>query len=226
LITPARDNLDAVLTRIEKVARRAGRNPKDIILVGVTKTVALERVLPFLEAGLEHIGENRVQGALAKYQNPDGTRRVDAQLHLIGQLQSNKAKKAVAFFDMIQSVDRLDLADDLDRHAAALGRKVACLVEVKISPEAAKSGVAPEALKAFLAQLRQRSSLCVRGLMGIAPLTQTAEESRPFYAKLRRLFDQTDLDVLSMGMSSDFEIAIEEGSTMVRIGTALFGPRV
>lgn len=214
-----------VIERIGKVARRSGRNPEDITLIAVTKTIPLERVLPLIEAGVRHIGENRVQEALTKFQNPDGTKRIGTAIHLIGQLQSNKAKKAAGFFDMVQSLDRLDLADDLSRHAKAVGRVLPCLVEVKISSEAAKTGVAPEALEEFVEKVRQRTSLAIMGLMGIAPLVESAEKARPYFARLRKLFEQTKLEILSMGMSSDFEVAIEEGSTMVRIGTALFGER-
>ncbi len=147
------------------------------------------------------------------------------KLHLIGQLQSNKVKKAVRFFDMIQSLDRLDLADDINRYAQEAGKVMPCLVEVKISSEKTKSGVDPDALPDFLAALKTRRSLAVKGLMGIAPLDAAGHAARPYFTRLRRLFESAKLEVLSMGMSSDFEVAIEEGSTMVRIGTALFGPR-
>ncbi len=209
-----------------KAAQRSGRSPRDITLVAVTKTISLETIQPFLKAGVRSLGENRVQEALAKYANSDGAKMVEADLHLVGQLQSNKAKKAAKLFDMVQSLDRLDLAQDLNRHAGDLAKKLPCLVEVKISPEASKSGVLPDQVVDFLAQLTMFESLEIRGLMGVAPGTTTAEETRPFFSALRKLFEQTKLSVLSMGMSADFEIAIEEGSTMVRVGTALFGERL
>lgn len=221
----AADRLGRIVDRIDSAARRAGRNPKDITLVAVTKTISLDKVLPFIRAGIHHIGENRVQEALSKFRTSEGGKQVHAMVHLIGPLQSNKAKKAAAFFDMIQSLDRIDLADDLNRHAAEVGKIIPCLVEVKISSEESKSGVEPDRLDDFLAQLKTRTHLAIKGLMGIAPLDAQGAEARPFFARLRGLFEKAKLDVLSMGMSSDFETAIEEGSTMVRIGTALFGQR-
>lgn len=222
---PGAQRLQAVLASIDKAARGAGRNPQDITLVAVTKTVPFERILPVLQAGVSHVGENRVQEALSKYQTPEGSRRSPVTLSLIGPLQSNKAKKAVGLFDMVQSLDRLELAKELNRHAEALGKTLPCLVEVKISSEASKSGVAPEKLNDFLGQVAECKSLRVKGLMGIPPLSETGEKARPFFAVLKKLFDNARLDILSMGMSSDYEAAIAEGSTMVRIGTAIFGSR-
>jgi len=146
-------------------------------------------------------------------------------LHLIGPLQSNKAKKAVALFDVIQTLDRLELAQDLERHAAELGKIQDCLVQVKISNEFSKSGLDPAALPVFLEEVKAMPHLRVRGLMGIPPLAATGDAARPYFEHLRRLFEASRLEILSMGMSSDFEAAIKEGSTMVRIGTALFGGR-
>ncbi len=240
------DHLKRVKDLIEKSAQRAGRNAADITLIAVTKTVPFERIRPFLEAGIRHVGENRVQEAMEKYSELRTQSSEMPTLHLIGQLQSNKAKKAVAFFDVIQSLDRLVLAQDLNRHAAAIGKKQSCLIEVKISPEESKSGLPPEQLEEFLGQVQSLKSLEIRGLMGIAPITATPQESRPYFAKLRTLFEKasevrspksevnsstsdigprTTFNILSMGMSSDFDVAIEEGSTMVRLGTALFGSR-
>jgi len=219
------DCLEIVAQRIEKASRRAGRDPKDITLVAVTKMVALERVLPYIQAGIRHIGENRVQEAVQKYSELRTQSSEMPKMHLIGPLQSNKAKKAVAFFDMIQSLDRLDLAEDLQRHAAALGKIQDCLIEVKISEEASKSGLAPEALPELLSRISTLPNLRVRGLMGIPPIAASGDAARPYFQRLRRLFETSHLEVLSMGMSSDFETAIEEGATMVRLGTVLFGSR-
>jgi pyridoxal phosphate enzyme (YggS family) len=215
------ERLQAVRDRIERAARRCGRHSDDITLVAVTKTVPLDRVHPMVEAGVAHIGENRVQEALTKF----SAKRPGVTYHLLGPLQSNKARKAVAFFDVIQSLDRWELAQDVNRHAAALGKKQTCLVEVKISPEVSKSGVPPEQLHAFLDRLAGLPHVDIHGLMGIPPLEAAAEKSRPYFARLRELAAKSNLRVLSMGMSRDFEIAIEEGATMVRIGTALFGSR-
>lgn len=224
---PASERLNRVMERIQKAAQRSGHDPQDITLVAVTKSVAFEQITPFLQAGVRHLGENRVQEAFSKYTVTDGSRRISpqTQLHLIGHLQSNKAKKAVGLFDMIQSVDSIGLAEDLNRHASQFGKTLDCLVEIKVSPEPAKLGLPPEELDAFLAQTASWPALRVKGLMGVAPYLESPEETRPYFAHLRRLFDKSGLDILSMGMSDDFEVAIEEGSTMVRLGTALFGTR-
>jgi PLP dependent protein len=198
---------------------------EDITLVAVTKTIPFEKILPFVQAGVRHLGENRVQEALLKYQKPDGSRQVEADLHLLGQLQTNKAKKATALFDVVQSLDREELAAPLERHARELDKRLTCLVEVKISSEATKSGLPPERLDEFLDRAKAWPHLDVKGLMGIAPYAPSPEKARPYFARLRQLFEKFKLQILSMGMSADFEVAIEEGSTMVRIGTALFGER-
>jgi len=208
-----------------QAAVRSNRRPEAVTLVAVTKTVSFERVLPFLHAGVHDVGENRVQEALAKYQGPGGGKRIQAMTHFIGQLQTNKAKKAAQFFDMIQSVDRWEIAEALDRHAAAANRKLPCLVELKISADEKKSGVLPEAFDEFLARLRALAHLDVQGLMGVAPYDQRGDAARPHFQTLRRLFEKSKLSILSMGMSGDFEAAVEEGSTLVRIGSALFGSR-
>jgi hypothetical protein len=220
------DRLKHLQERIGGAASRSGRDPDAITLVMVTKTVPFEEVTPYLKAGVQDIGENRVQDALEKYANPR-----EARFHLIGSLQTNKAKKAVGFFDMIQSLDRLELAQDLDRHAREVGKVQDCLVQIKISEEATKSGLDPSALPEFLEKLHGFSALRIRGLMGIPPLEAQNDTARPYFQRLRRLFEEaphvsrSTFNVLSMGMSVDFETAIAEGSTMVRIGTALFGPR-
>lgn len=194
--------------------------------MGVSKSVSFENITPFLEAGLRTLGENRVQEAAAKFGNGQAKAlHPDLQLHLIGHLQSNKAKKAAALFDMVQSLDSSELAEVLNRHAADAGKTLPCLVQVKISPEETKEGLPPEQLDEFLAKARAWTHLRIEGLMGIAPLTRSAEEARPFFANLRRVFEKTKLEILSMGMSQDFEVAIEEGANMVRLGTALFGSR-
>ena len=218
----ATQRLENVRERIEKAAARAGCNPKSVTLLAVTKTVPLERVLPFLQAGIRHVGENRLQEALTKYSTEGFS---PPTFHLIGPLQSNKAKKAVAFFDVIQSLDRWELAEDLNRHAGELGKVLDCLIQVKISDEPTKSGLDPGALPELIVRVASLPHLKVRGIMGIPPLDATGEASRPYFGRLRKLFENTKLEILSMGMSSDFEVAIEEGSTMVRLGTALFGSR-
>jgi uncharacterized pyridoxal phosphate-containing UPF0001 family protein len=245
----AAERLRGIVGRIEHAAQRAGRKPADIALIAVTKTVPLERILPFIQAGVRQVGENRVQEALTKYSEycispssppvvgggsmdplpeaagDDVKKNSRPTLHLLGPLQSNKAKKAVAFFDIIQSLDRWDLAQDLDRHALAVGKIQDCLIEVKVSDEVSKSGILPDALPELLSKLASLPNVRIRGLMGIPPLSATGDAARPYFQRLRRLLQDSRLEILSMGMSSDFEAAIEEGSTMVRIGTVLFGPR-
>jgi len=256
-MSEARDRILAVQERIETAACRAGRDPKDITLVAVTKTIDLERVLPYVQAGIRNLGENRVQEALAKFSSSPpvaGGGSMDPLrpiLHLIGPLQSNKAKKAVELFDVIQTLDRWDLAEDLSRHAGALNKIQDCLVQLKISAELSKSGLAPEALPEFLEKLKGLPHLRIRGLMGIPPLSAAGDAARPYFQRLRCLFEEMakavsgfrfqvsdpskletrnlklalPFDVLSMGMSSDFALAIAEGSTLIRVGSALFGPR-
>jgi hypothetical protein len=228
VITPAQERFNRVFERIQKAAQRVGRNPQEITLVAVTKSVPLDQVLPFLQAGVCEIGENRVQEALAKYGQPTGIKRNDLptlRLHMVGHLQRNKVKKAVPLFDMVQSLDSVELAEDLDRQARALQKVLPCLVEVKVSPEPTKTGLPPDQLEDFLLRAERWTWLRIQGLMGIPPAGLSAEESRPFFAKLRQLFEKVRLEILSMGMSADFEVAIEEGATMVRLGTALFGSR-
>ncbi len=212
--------------KIVHAAERSGRDGLAVTLLAVTKTVPLERVQPLLDAGLRDVGENRVQEAIAKYS--DVTPK--PILHLIGPLQSNKVKKAVEFFDVIQSLDSLELAKEISQYAQSVGKRQTCLIQIKISAEATKSGLDPEKLTEFLSQLKDLPALELRGLMGIPPLNAAGNAARPYFQRLKKLFDAhtkvaKDFDTLSMGMSSDFEVAIEEGSTLVRIGTALFGLR-
>jgi len=228
--TPA-NRLNRVRDRINAAAQRSGRDSKEITLVAVTKTVPYERVIPFLESGVRDIGENRVQEAVEKYHVERSTQNVKPIFHLIGPLQTNKAKKAVEFFDMVQTLDRWELAEDLNRHAGAFGKTLDCLVQVKISDEATKSGLDPAKVPEFLSRVSALPHFRLRGLMGIPPLDAQADAARPYFQRLRRLFEEASnvprstFNVLSMGMSSDFEAAIQEGATLVRIGTALFGPR-
>jgi pyridoxal phosphate enzyme (YggS family) len=222
----AQERFNQVVERIQKAAQQSGRDPQKIALVAVSKAVPFDRIAPFIQAGARILGENRVQEASAKFGSGEAkTLHPNTQLHLIGHLQTNKAKKAVGLFDMVQSLDRADLGIDLNRHAGEAGRSLSCLVQVKISTEPAKEGLAPEQLDDFLAQAKAWTHLKIQGLMGIAPYMEDPENARPFFARLRALFEKTKLDVLSMGMSHDFEAAVQEGATMVRIGTALFGTR-
>lgn len=220
--------LDEVRGRIEAATARSGRPAGAVTLIGVTKTVAAETMQAAVAAGLADLGENRVQEAQAKI---PVVGRARVRWHFIGHLQRNKAGRAVELFDRVHSVDDAEVAEALSRHAAAAGRTLPVLVEVNVSGEASKFGVAPGALAALLERVAALPGLALDGLMTVGPLVETAEASRPGFARLRGLRDEAErrlgrrLPELSMGMSGDFEVAVEEGSTMVRVGGAIFGPR-
>lgn len=221
--------LAAVQEKLRQAARRAGRSLADITLLAVTKNVPASRIQEAWRCGVRHMGENRVQEAASK--RPALTTCQDVTWHLIGHLQSNKVKKAIELFDSIQSLDSLSLAEVIDREGEKRGRDVPCLVEIKVSEEPTKFGVLPGELERFLDGLERFRRLRIEGLMTIAPYFNEPEKTRPYFQKARALFDKfktrfkAETPTLSMGMSQDFGIAVEEGSTMVRIGTALFGPR-
>jgi pyridoxal phosphate enzyme (YggS family) len=222
---PAR--LASIQSAIAAAARKAARDPAEIELLAVSKTQPAEAVQQAMRAGLTHFGENKVQEARAKIEELGR-----GVWHLIGHLQSNKAKDAVRLFHSIDSVDRADLAQEIDRRADALGKTQNVLLQVNIAGESTKFGCAPEAARALAEAINALPHLSLRGLMIIAPFSSDPEKSRPHFAALRELRDKIQADtglllpVLSMGMSGDFVIAIEEGSTCARIGTALFGERI
>ena len=212
--------------RIARAARSVGRDPSEILLVAVSKTVEPQRILEAVEAGVTDLGENRVQEARAKIEELG---RI-ARWHLIGTLQRNKAKYAVRLFDMIQSVDSLPLVEELEKRAAREGKEVPVLVEVKTSPEETKHGVDPRDVDALVDKILESPHLVFKGLMTIAPFVEDPELARPSFRMLRGIKEGLEargiaVEHLSMGMSGDFEVAIQEGATMVRIGTAIFGPR-
>jgi pyridoxal phosphate enzyme (YggS family) len=223
--------LSRVRQRIEAAAQRAGRDTDEVVLVAVTKTVAIERIYEAVEAGQSVFGENRVQEAAGKVaalqeQHPE------VHWHLIGHLQTNKAKAAADLFSLIESVDSQKLAARLDGYAAGLGKPLSVLLEVNVAGEPSKSGFSPEALGSCISDLLALPNLELRGLMMIAPPVSDPEEVRWVFRSLRRLrdhlrdrFDTPGFTELSMGMTDDFEVAVEEGATMVRIGRALFGER-
>ncbi len=225
-----RENLETVRERIARAGQRVGRRPEEVLLVAVSKTVPLERIREAIETGVPALGENRVQEAEEKIQALGHTM---VPWHLVGHLQTNKVKDALALFDLIESVDRLSLAEELDRRARAAGRRVDVLVQINVAGEVTKSGFAPDELRPALEALAGCQGLRVRGLMAIPPEPQEPEDSRPYFKTMRTLLETArgwripdlDLQALSMGMSADFEIAIEEGATIVRVGTAIFGPR-
>jgi PLP dependent protein len=219
-----RDDMAARIGRIrERIARaaeRAGRDPGTVRLIGAAKTMPAAVVRAAIAAGLTDIGENYVQEAEAVRAETE----MAARWHLIGHLQRNKAARAASLFDVVQTVDRLSLGSALSRHAAALGKVLPILVEVNLGGEASKSGVAPAQLAELVGELRRQPALRVDGLMAIPPPGDEGEARRHF-RRLRELRDDNELDDLSMGMSDDFELAVEEGATMVRVGRAIFGER-
>jgi pyridoxal phosphate enzyme (YggS family) len=216
-----RGNLERVEAAIRAACRRAGRSPGEVLLIAVSKTVEAERVKLAIAAGVAALGENRVQEARDKIE----TLGRPVPWHLIGPLQTNKAKDAVRLFDWIHSVDRLELARELDRRARAIGRTVDALLEVNVGDEPQKSGARPGEIKPLLDALVGLGGIRIRGLMAIPPAAPDPEQTRPHFRRLRELRDAAGLEHLSMGMSADFEVAVEEGATMVRVGTAIFGPR-
>jgi len=216
-----RENLKKVQQAVEHACRRSSRKPDDVLVIAVSKTVEIERIKRATEAGVKELGENRVQEAKDKV----AVLGRPVPWHLIGSLQTNKAKDAVQLFDWIHSVDREELARELDRRAHQAERRVRVLVQVNIGLEPQKGGVQPAELKPLLDAITGCRNLDVRGLMCIPPATESAEASRMFFRRLRELRDAAGLEHCSMGMSGDFEVAIEEGATMVRVGTAIFGPR-
>jgi pyridoxal phosphate enzyme (YggS family) len=225
------ERLAALHARIAAAARRAGRDPASVTLIGVSKRVAAARVAEAVAAGLGDAGESFVQEAREKIPAlaARGTR---PRWHLVGRLQRNKARDAARLFDWVHSVDRAELADELARRAQAEGRRLAILLQVNLSGEPQKGGATPDDLPALIAACAELPALQLRGLMTIPAAAADPEAARPVFARLRALRDGlrdapggAALEELSMGMSLDFEVAVEEGATMVRIGTALFGER-
>ena len=214
-------NLERVRERLARAAERAGRRPADVLLIAVSKTVEIERIRAAVAAGVVALGENRVQEAKGKVAELGRA----AAWHLIGHLQTNKAKDAVELFDVIHSLDRVELARELERRAAARGQVVEALLQVNVAAEASKGGVGPDAVGETLDLVGKLSHVRVRGLMTIPPEVERAEDARPWFRRLRELGERHGLRELSMGMSHDFEVAVEEGATMIRVGTAIFGPR-
>jgi pyridoxal phosphate enzyme (YggS family) len=217
-----KQKLDQVETRIANAAARAGRKREDILLLAVTKKFPPSVMQEAYEVGLRDFGENYVQEFEAKRPELNGC--TGARFHLIGHLQSNKSKKAAEIFNVIQTIDSAKLARRLNEdlaHSAALD----VMLEVKLSAEEAKAGVTPEDLPALVEEIRAYPRLRLLGLMTMPPWSDDAELSRSYFARLRALAQAQGLRDLSMGMSHDLEVAIEEGATIVRVGTALFGPR-
>jgi pyridoxal phosphate enzyme (YggS family) len=215
------DNINLVRQRMAAAAARAGRSPDDVTLIAVSKAIEPECIEAALAAGQTLYGESKIQEARAKIPLISGR----ARWHLVGHLQTNKARDAAALFELIHSVDSLKLAVELDRWAERAGKTQAILLEVNVSGEASKFGLKPEDLESTVVEINKLSRLEVQGLMTIAPFAEDAGRARPYFRRLRELRDTLGLRELSMGMTHDFQVAIEEGATMVRIGTAIFGER-
>jgi len=223
------ENLENLQHQIHEACRRAKRSDSEVALMAVSKVHPVEVILEAYAAGQRLFGENRVQEFQEKSQHLAALK--DAEFHLIGPLQSNKTTRAAELFQAIDAVDSLKIAQRLDAAAKALGKKLPILVEVKLSHEESKHGLEPAELSALLTEIEQLESVEAVGLMTVPPWSEDAELARPYFRDLRRLRDQSlasfpRLTQLSIGMSNDFQVAIEEGSTCVRVGTALFGKRI
>ncbi|MBU4227675.1 YggS family pyridoxal phosphate-dependent enzyme [bacterium] len=222
-----KNNLEIINEKIKKAALKANRNPEEIKLVAVTKTATIEQIKEAINAGVKIIGENKVQEAKEKYQ----ILTADTEWHLVGHLQTNKVKYAIEIFDCIQTVDSIKLAKEIDKRSLQFGKTTNVLVEVNVSGEESKYGIKPEEVEPFLKEISEFSRIRVRGLMTIAPIEEDKEVVRPYFRKLRELSKEikskniknVKMDYLSMGMTDDFEVAIEEGANMVRIGRGIFG---
>src|SRR4051794_21733175 len=230
---PIAENIADIQSRITDSAKRAGRSPSDVALMAVTKTHPPERIREAYEAGLRLFGENRVQEFSSKASALSDLH--EAEWHMIGHLQTNKAAKAAELFSAVDSIDSVKLAEKLDTAARALNKKLQVLIEINVGGEEAKTGVAPDSpqLEDLLQAAPGLEALEFRGLMTVPPFTEDPAGARPYFRKMRALRDQIatrklpaiSTEVLSMGMSHDFAVAIEEGSTCIRIGAAIFGER-
>ncbi|MGO8991561.1 MAG: YggS family pyridoxal phosphate-dependent enzyme [bacterium] len=221
-----KENLLRVMERIEKAARKSGRDPAEVKLVAVSKTVEVARISEAIEAGVSILGENYIQEAQKKIEEIGRP----VSWHFIGHLQSNKAKYAIRLFDMIHCVDSHPLVEELNRRAEQADRVSKVMIEVNLSKEATKFGTDEEMVFALARRIQPLHYLSLEGLMTMPPYFDSPEMSRPYYIALRELKermikDGTPMKELSMGMSNDFEVAIEEGATFIRVGTAIFGPR-
>ncbi|MFH2013254.1 MAG: YggS family pyridoxal phosphate-dependent enzyme [Pseudomonadota bacterium] len=224
------DNLLSVKDRIEKAALRAGRNPDEVKLVVVSKTVGVEKVREAISAGATILGESYVQEAKEKIEEIGR----EVQWHMIGHLQTNKVKQTINLFDMIHSVDRISLAEEIDKRTKQSGKRISVLIQVNISREATKSGIERDRAISLVSEIANFTNIKVEGLMTMPPYFADPEDARPYFKALRGLkekiefegFENVSMKELSMGMSNDFEIAVEEGATIVRVGTAIFGERL
>ena len=223
------ENIRSLKENIAKIAEKVGRNPEEIEIVAVSKTVEVERIKEALRCGIKIIGENKIQEAEEKFS------KISEKFgkHLVGHLQTNKVKKAIGFFDMMQSLDSLKLANEISKRASESGKVMEVLVEVNTSGEESKFGIRPDEVLDFVKNISQLKGIRVKGLMTVGLFTSDFEKVRPCFRILKEIYERIksenmpgiDMKYLSMGMTSDYEVAIEEGSNMLRIGTAIFGER-
>jgi pyridoxal phosphate enzyme (YggS family) len=222
--------VQSVLSAIRSAAETSGRHPDQVRLVAATKTVTVERIREGIDAGLSILGENRVQEALPKV---EALAHAPVRWHFIGHLQRRKVRSVVGLFDMIHSVGSLELAQEIDRRAGEIGRPQDILCEVNIGGESTKTGFRPEDLVQLVSTMEPLAHIRIKGLMAIPPQTAEAESARPYFIRIRELaaaiaaqrIPGVAMDELSMGMSNDYEVAIQEGATLVRVGSAIFGAR-
>jgi len=224
-----KQNIQQIKKRIEAAAERSGRNPEEIYLIAVTKNFSAELIQEAVDNGIVFLGENRVQEAKSKVDLVKG----NIEWHLIGHLQRNKVKTAIDIFTMIQSLDSWRLAEEIQKRAQQADKVIDVLVQVNIGSEETKYGIDPDDTEVFIEKVATLPNLKVRGLMAIAPFKENPEDVRAYFRHLREIFqsikeksiENVSMEYLSMGMSNDFEVAIEEGANMVRIGTSIFGTR-
>jgi pyridoxal phosphate enzyme (YggS family) len=221
-----KENIIEIKERISLICSKINRNPNSITIVAVGKGRTVEQIQEAIDSGITDIGENKVQEALIKYKDlrtpqPQNSRTI--KWHMVGHLQTNKVKQALNLFDLIQSVDSLRLAQEIDKEAARLNKIQGILIEVKTSGEASKFGIKPDETIGVIKEISRFKNINIKGLMTIAPIVDNPEKTRPYFRILRELRDNIEnMQFLSMGMTDDFEVAIEEGSNMVRLGRAIF----
>lgn len=223
------ENIKEIRANIDEAARRSGRNPKDVLLLAVSKTVEVPKIKAAVECGLDELGENRVQEIMEKYE-PLGP---DVKWHLIGHLQTNKVKYIIDKVKLIHSVESLKLAEEINKQAGKHGITADVLVEINMSGEESKFGILPEQAEEFIRELANLGNIRVRGLMTVAPFVENGEENRVYFRNMKQLLvdinakkiNNITMDILSMGMTGDYITAVEEGATIVRVGTGIFGSR-
>mgnify|MGYP001255511867 CR=1 FL=1 len=225
-----KENITILRQKISEAAAKSGRKPEDICLIAVTKTIPVDVIQQAVNLGINFLGENRVQEAKSKVDLVTG----DVQWHLIGHLQRNKVKAAVKIFSMIQSVDSLELGEEINKRASQIDKVMDILIQINIGNEPQKSGIEVQKAPELIKDLAKLPNLRIKGLMAIPPLIEDLEKIRPYFRKMKQLFDDiarqnidnVEMRYLSMGMTNDFTVAIEEGANMIRVGTGIFGKRI